>query len=182
MNKKPILNSDLIYNNLTKIYLILILLGTFLVRLIPSRNLAIAGNDAYLHHDLVMRISEQGFGVISSSPLSLMGLSSYGYPPFYHIIGTLLYETFHSQLVFFILPPILGVASVFVFYKLSQELFDNTNAELLSTLLFAFVPAFVTRTSVFIPESLGILLFISIAYFLVKYIKSVPGYENLDNF
>lgn len=182
MNKKPILKSDLIYNNLTKIYLILILLGTFLVRLIPSRNLAIAGNDAYLHHDLVMRISEQGFGVISSSPLSLMGLSSYGYPPFYHIIGTLLYETFHSQLVFFILPPILGVASVFVFYKLSQELFDNTNAELLSTLLFAFVPAFVTRTSVFIPESLGILLFISIAYFLVKYIKSVPGYENLDNF
>lgn len=182
MSTKSILNSDLIYKNLTKIYLILILLGTFLVRLIPSRNLAIAGNDAYLHHDLVMRISEQGFGVISSSPLSLMGLSSYGYPPFYHIIGTLLYETFHSQLVFFILPPILGVASVFVFYKLSQELFDNKNAELLSTLLFAFVPAFVTRTSVFIPESLGILLFISIAYFLVKYIKSVPGYENLDNF
>ncbi len=182
MSKKSIINSDLIYNNLTKIYLILILLGTFLVRLIPSRNLTIAGNDAYLHHDLVMRISEQGFGVISSSPLSLMGLSSYGYPPFYHIIGTLLYEIFHSQLVFFILPPILGVASVFVFYKLSQELFEDEKAELLSTLLFAFVPAFVTRTSVFIPESMGILLFISIAYFLVKYIKSVPGYENLDNF
>jgi hypothetical protein len=182
MRKKSIINSELIHNNLTKIYLILILLGTFLVRLIPSRNLAIAGNDAHLHHDLVMKISEQGFGVISSSPLSLMGLSSYGYPPFYHIIGTFLYETFHSQLIFFILPPILGVASVFVFYKLSQELFDNSNAELLSTLLFAFVPAFVTRTSVFIPESLGILLFISIAYFLVKYIKSVPGYENLDNF
>lgn len=182
MSKKPILNSDLIYKNLTKIYLILILLGTFLVRLIPSRNLAIAGNDAHLHHDLVMRISEQGFGVISSSPLSLMGLSSYGYPPFYHIIGTFLYDTLHTQLIFFLLPPILGVASVFVFYKLSQELFDNRNAELLSTLLFAFVPAFVTRSSVFIPESLGMLLFISMSYFLVKYIKSVPGYENLENF
>ncbi|MDP3035588.1 MAG: glycosyltransferase family 39 protein [Methanobacteriaceae archaeon] len=182
MSKKSILSSNLIAKNLNQIYLILILLGTFLVRLIPSRYLSIAGNDAYLHHDIVIRITEQGFGVISHNPLSLMGLSSYGYPPLYHIIGTILYEAFHSQLVFFILPPLLGVASVFVFYKLSHELFDNKNAELLSTLLFAFVPAFIVRTSVFIPESLGILLFISMAYFLVKYIKSIPGYENLDNF
>jgi hypothetical protein len=182
MSRKSILSSNLIQKNLNQIYLILILIATFLVRLIPSRNLSIAGNDAYLHHDIVMRISEQGFGIISHNPLSLMGLSSYGYPPLYHIIGTILYETFHSQLVFFILPPILGVASVFVFYKLAQELFDDKNVELLATLLFAFVPAFIVRTSVFIPESLGILLFISMAYFLVKYIKSVPGYENLDNF
>ena len=182
MNRKSILSSSLIQKNLNQLYLILILIATFLVRLIPSRNLSIAGNDAYLHHDIVMRISEQGFGIISHNPLSLMGLSSYGYPPLYHIIGTILYEAFHSQLVFFILPPILGVASVFVFYKLAHELFDNKNVELIATLLFAFVPAFIVRTSVFIPESLGILLFISMAYFLVKYIKSVPGYENLDNF
>lgn len=182
MSKKLILNSDLIKNHLNQIYLIIILIGTFLVRLIPSRNLYFAGNDAYLHYDLVLRIINQGFGVISSDPLSLMGLSSYGYPPLYHIIGTLLYEIFRSQLVFFILPPLLGVASVFVFYKLSHEIFDDRNSELLSTLLFAFVPAFVTRTSVFIPESLGILLFISIVYFVTKYIKSLSGFENLDNF
>lgn len=174
------------YQKLSKrlnlIYLSLILIGAFLVRLIPSRNLSFAGNDAHLHHDIVLRLSEQGLGIIPTNLSSLMGLESYAYPPLYHIIGTLLYNTFHTNLVFFILPPILGVATTIVFYKMAQELFENKQTVLLATLLFAFVPSFVTRTAVFIPESLGIFLFVSVLYFIVKYVKSIPGWENIDNF
>ncbi|RJS49737.1 MAG: hypothetical protein CIT03_00970 [Methanobacterium sp.] len=172
----------IIPSSIEKIYLGLILITAFFVRLIPSRNLSFAGNDAYLHHDIVMRMVEEGFGIISNDPRSLTGLASYGYPPLYHIIGTVLYQIFQTDLVFFLLPPVLGVLSIGVFYKLAQEIFNNQKAALLSTLLFAFIPSFVTRTSVFIPESLGILLSVGILFLVVKYIKSIPGYHNLDNF
>jgi 4-amino-4-deoxy-L-arabinose transferase-like glycosyltransferase len=164
MNKGSNLYHNIISKRLNLIYLALILIGAFIVRIIPSRHLTFAGNDAYLHHDIVLRLSEQGLGMISADPASLMGLKDYAYPPLYHIIGTLLYNATHSELIFFIIPPILGVATIFVFYKIAQELFENGKTVILSTLLFAFVPAFVTRTSVFIPESLGLLLFTSIIY------------------
>ncbi|MCK9152171.1 glycosyltransferase family 39 protein [Methanobacterium alcaliphilum] len=179
MNKLSL--SEFITKHQNKFFLILIILFSFLVRLIPSRGFNFAGNDAYLHHDIVMRIVDQGFGIISNDPLSWMGLSSYGYPPLYHILGTLLYQLFHTPWVFFVLPALLGVGSILVFYKISQEIYDETKIALLSTLLFAFVPSFVTRTAVFIPESLGLFLFTCILYFIIKYIKSIPGYENLEN-
>jgi hypothetical protein len=182
MNKGSNLYHNIISKRLNLIYLALILIGAFIVRIIPSRHLTFAGNDAYLHHDIVLRLSEQGLGMISSDPASLMGLKDYAYPPLYHIIGTLLYNATHSELIFFIIPPILGVATIFVFYKIAQELFENGKTVILSTLLFAFVPAFVTRTSVFIPESLGLLLFTSIIYFIIKYVKSIPNWDNINNF
>ncbi len=165
-----------------KIYLFGLLILAFIVRLIPSRNLTFPGYDPYLHHDIVMRIVNEGFGIISTDPVSLMGLYPYSYPPLYHIIGAALYKLFNIELIFFIIPTIFGVAAVYVFYKTAYELFLDEKAALLSALLFAFVPSFVTRTSVFIPETMGIFLFTCLLYIGVKYIKSIPNYENIDNF
>ncbi len=69
-----------------------------------------------------------------------------------------------------------------MFYKLSQELFDKSSTVLISTFLFTVTPSILTRTSVFIPESMGIFLFISICYFIVKYVKTIPNYDELSKF
>ncbi len=175
-------NFSKVSTKIERYYLSFILIAAFLIRLIPSRNLAFAGRDAYLHYDIVMRIVEEGFGIISRDPITLMGLESYSYPPLYHIIATILYNIFQSDLVFFLWPPLLGVFTIYVFYHLSQQIFMDKRISLLSTLLFAFAPSFLTRTSVFIPESLGMLLLVSILFLIVKYVKSIPGYENLDTF
>jgi len=162
--------------------LILVCILAFIIRIIPSRNFAFPGNDAYIHHDIVMRLTTEGLGILSKDLVSLLGLKPYAYPPLYHIIGFLLYKIFNSQLIFFILPPILGVLSILIFYKIAWEVFEDWEKSILATFLFSLVPSFATRTSVFIPESMGILLFITIVYFIVKYAKSMPGYPDIDNF
>ena len=162
--------------------IILVCILAFIIRLIPSRNFAFPGNDAYIHHDIVMRLATEGLGILSKNPTSLLGLKPYAYPPFYHILGFFLYKIFNSQLVFFLLPPFLGMLSVLVFYKIAWEIFEKKREAILSAFLFSMVPSFVARTSVFIPESLGILLFTIILYLLIKYAKSMPGYPDIDNF
>lgn len=162
--------------------LILVCIIAFIIRLIPSRNLAFPGNDAYIHHDIVMRLATKGLGILSKDPTSLLGLKPYAYPPFYHILGLFLYKIFNSQLLFFLLPPVLGILTVLVFYKIAWEIFENKREAVFSAFLFSLVPSFVARTSVFIPESLGILLFTIILYLLIKYAKSMPGYSDIDNF
>ncbi|MBC7099913.1 glycosyltransferase family 39 protein, partial [Candidatus Bipolaricaulota bacterium] len=129
-----------------------------------------------------MRLATEGLGILSKNPTSLLGLKPYAYPPFYHILGFFLYKIFNSQLVFFLLPPFLGMLSVLVFYKIAWEIFEKKREAILSAFLFSMVPSFVARTSVFIPESLGILLFTIILYLLIKYAKSMPGYSDIDNF
>jgi len=163
-------------------YLTLICILAFIIRLIPSRNFAFPGNDAYIHHDIVMRLATEGLGILSKNPTSLLGLKPYAYPPLYHILGLFLYKIFNSSLVFFVLPPILGILSILIFYKISVEIFEDERKSILATFLFSMAPSFVTRTSVFIPESLGLLLFTSILYLIIKYAKSMPGYPDLDNF
>jgi len=165
-----------------RVSLILVCILAFIIRIIPSRNFAFPGNDAYIHHDIVMRLATEGLGILSKDPASLLGLKPYAYPPLYHIIGFFLYKIFNSQLIFFILPPILGILSILIFYKIAWEIFEDWEKSILATFLFSMVPSFATRTSVFIPESMGILLFITILYFIVKYAKSMPGYPDIDNF
>lgn len=169
--------------NLLKNYkIILVCILAFIIRLIPSRNFAFPGNDAYIHHDIVMRLATKGIGILSKNPTSLLGLKPYAYPPLYHILGLLMYKIFNSQLVFFILPPLLAILTILIFYKIAWEIFENERDSILSAFLFSIVPSFVARTSVFIPESLGILLFTIILYLLIKYVKSIPGYSDIDNF
>ena len=154
----------------------------FILRLIPSMNFKLSGKDAYIHHDLVLRIINDGFSTLSSDPLSLMGIKSYGYPPLFHIISSLTYKIWPNEIIFYIIPPIFGVFATLMFYKLSQELFEDSTTVLISTFLFTVTPSILTRTSVFIPESMGIFLFISICYFIAKYIKTIPSYNKLSTF
>ncbi|MDI9618106.1 STT3 domain-containing protein [Methanothermobacter sp.] len=165
-----------------RLYLLIIAVVAFTVRLIPSRTYSLAGNDAYVHHDLVMRIVSQGPTIIGHDIPSLMGLKAYGYPPLYHMIGAALYMLFKTELVFFLLGPLLGTLAVIVMYMVANEVFSNEEIALLSAFLFSMVPSFVTRTSIFIPESMGLLLTTGILYMIIKYIKTVPGYPDIDKF
>ncbi len=165
-----------------RLYLALIIIIGFILRLIPSMNFKLSGKDAYIHHDLVLRIVNEGLNTLSSDPLSLMGIKSYGYPPLFHIISSSAYKIWPNEIIFYIMPAIFGVLATLMFYKLSQELFDDSASVLISTFLFTVTPSILTRTSVFIPESMGIFLFISICYFIVKYIKTIPGYDELSAF
>ncbi len=165
-----------------RLYLAIILLASFIVRLIPSRTLSFAGNDAYVHHDIVMRIVTEGPGIVSHDIPSLMGLKAYAYPPLFHLIASALYTVSRSDAVFFLLPAFFGTAAVLVIYMISLEISGNHEQSLLSALLFSMTPSFVTRTSTFMPESLGILLFTGILWMIVRYIKTVPGYPDINNF
>ncbi|MCG2827623.1 prenyltransferase/squalene oxidase repeat-containing protein [Methanothermobacter sp. K4] len=165
-----------------RLYLLIIATVAFTVRLIPSRTYSLAGNDAYVHHDLVMRIVSDGPGIIARDIPSLMGLKAYGYPPLYHMLGAALYMLFRTELVFFLLGPVLGTLAVLVMYRVATEIFSNEDTALLSAFLFSMVPSFVTRTSIFIPESLGLLLTTGILYMTIRYIKTVPGYPDIDKF
>ena len=168
--------------NSKEVYLTLIIIIGTILRLIPSLNLKLSGKDAYIHHDLVLKIINNGLSTLSSDPLSLMGIKSYGYPPLFHLISSLIYKIYPTELIFYIIPAIFGIFATLMFYKLSQELFDDSTSVLISTFLFTVTPSILTRTSVFIPESMGIFLFISICYFITKYIQTIPGYDKLNTF
>lgn len=47
------------------IYLLLLIIVSFIIRLIPHRNLLLAAYDEYLHRDLTLRIAEGGIGAVS---------------------------------------------------------------------------------------------------------------------
>ncbi|MBO8174678.1 MAG: glycosyltransferase family 39 protein [Thermococcus sp.] len=155
-----------------KIYLILLLLTSFIIRLIPHRNLLLAVYDEYLHRDITLRIVNEGIGVISKDIGSLLGLKAYSYPPLFHIVGALVYKLFPTEYVFFILPAVYGTISVSLFYLLSKEIFGDSKKALLATTFLAFAPNFVYRTSLYIPENLGLVLFITGMILLVKFLKS----------
>jgi len=155
-----------------KVSLILLLIISFIVRLIPHRNLILATYDEYLHKDITLRIVNKGFGVISKDIYSLLGLKAYSYPPMFHIIGALCYKLFPSDYIFFVLPAIIGTLTVFVYYYFAREVVNNEKVALLSTLFFAFAPNFIYRSSLYIPENLGLLLFTLSMFIFVRFLKS----------
>ena len=158
--------------NKGKLYISLLLLASFIVRLIPHRNLLLATYDEYLHRDLTLRIVHGGIGVISKDIPSLLGLRAYSYPPLFHIVGAFFYRLFPSDYLFFILPAIYGTLAVTGFYFAFRELLEDEKKALIATAFLAFAPNFVYRTSLYIPENLG-LVFFSVSLFLgLRFLKS----------
>ncbi|WP_367884426.1 hypothetical protein [Thermococcus sp. JCM 11816] len=139
------------------IYLLLLIIVSFIIRLIPHRNLLLAAYDEYLHRDLTLRIAEGGIGGAVSRDLpSLLGLRAYSYPPLFHIVGAFLYRIFHSDYFFLVIPAVYGTFAVLGFYFAYKELFEDERKALLATLLLAFAPPnFIYRTSLYIPENMG---------------------------
>ena len=157
--------------NKGKLYISLLLLASFIVRLIPHRNLLLATYDEYLHRDLTLRIVHGGIGVISKDIPSLLGLRAYSYPPLFHIVGAFFYRLFPSDYLFFILPAIYGTLAVIGFYFAFRELLEDDKKALIATAFLAFAPNFVYRTSLYIPENLG-LVFFSVSLFLgLRFLK-----------
>ncbi|ALV61904.1 Integral membrane protein 1 [Thermococcus sp. 2319x1] len=150
----------------------LFIVVSFLVRLIPHRTLLLAVYDEYLHRDLTLRIANSGIGVLSRDLGSLLGLKAYSYPPLFHVIGALFYGIFKSDFVFFVLPAVYGVLSLIAFYYLSKEILGEENKAFLATLLVGFAPNFLYRTSLYIPENLGVFLFISGLWLIVRFLKT----------
>lgn len=150
---------------------------SFLVRLIPHRTLLLAVYDEYLHRDLTLRIVNNGIGVLSRDIGSLLGLKAYSYPPLFHVIGAFFYGILKSDYVFFILPIVYGTLSIVAFYYLSGEILEDERKAFLATLLVGFAPNFLYRTSLYIPENLGILFFIIGMWLLVRFLKTQrPNY------
>ena len=150
----------------------LLMVVSFIVRLIPHRTLLLAVYDEYLHRDLTLRIVNNGIGVLSKDLGSLLGLKAYSYPPLFHVIGALFYGIFKTDYIFFILPAIYGTLSFVAFYYLSKEILEDEKKAFLATLLVGFAPNFLYRTSLYIPENLGILFFIVGMWLLVRFLKT----------
>lgn len=107
------------------IYLLLLIIVSFIIRLIPHRNLLLAAYDEYLHRDLTLRIAEGGIGAVSRDLPSLLGLRAYSYPPLFHIVGAFLYRIFHSDYFFLAIPAVYGTFAVLGFYFAYKELFED---------------------------------------------------------
>nr|WP_245250324.1 glycosyltransferase family 39 protein [Thermococcus stetteri] len=146
--------------------------------MIPHRNLILAAYDEYLHQDLTLRIVNEGVGSISHDLPSLLGLRAYSYPPLFHIVSAFLYRIFPSEYFFFVIPAVYGTLAVLGFYFAYKELLEDEKKALLATLLLAFAPNFVYRTSMYIPENMGLLLFSLSMLFGVRFLKK----RSLSNF
>ena len=158
-------------------YLPLLLISAFVIRLIPHRTLLLATYDEYLHRDITLRIVNQGIGSVPRDILSLIGLKAYSYPPMFHIIGAAFYKVFPSDYLFFILPALYGTLAVLGFYLAFKELTEDRKRALLATTFLAFAPNFIYRTSLYIPENLGLFLFSVSLMFFIKFLKSrKPSY------
>lgn len=155
-----------------KLYLPLLLIASFIIRLTPHRTLLLAAYDEYLHKDITLRLVERGMSAISKDIPSLLGLKAYSYPPLFHILGAIVYKLFPSDYVFFILPAIYGTIAVFGFYLAFKELVEDGKRALLATALLAFAPNFIYRTSLYIPENLGLVMFSFGLLFLIKLLKT----------
>lgn len=154
-----------------KAYLSILIVISFIIRLIPHRNLLLATYDEYLHRDITLRIVNEGFGVISKDLSSLLGLKAYSYPPLFHIIGAVIYKIFPSDYTFFLLPAIYGILTITAFYYLSKEILKSGKKAFLATLLLAFAPNFVYRSSLYIPENLGLLMFTIGMLLFVRFLR-----------
>ena len=154
-----------------RIYLTVLLVVSFLLRLVPHRTLLLATYDEYLHREITLRLVREGLGSVSHDILSLLGLRAYSYPPMFHIIGALTYRIFPSNYVFLVLPAVYGTVAVFGFYLLFNELIRDKKKALLATVLLAFAPNFIYRTSLFIPENLGLVLFSFSMLFLIRFLR-----------
>ena len=155
-----------------RICLPLILFVSFIIRLVPHRTLLLATYDEYLHRDITLRLVHNGIGSISRDIPSLLGLKAYSYPPLFHIIGATIYRLFPSNYVFFVLPAVYGTVAVFGFYLVFKELTGKESSALIATTFLAFAPNFIYRTSLYIPENLGLVLFSFSMLFLIRFLKS----------
>ncbi len=155
-----------------RICLPLILVISFLIRLVPHRTLLLATYDEYLHRDITLRLVHNGIGSISRDLPSLLGLKAYSYPPLFHIIGAMVYRLFPSNYVFFVLPAVYGTIAVFGFYLVFRELTGRRSSTIIATIFLAFAPNFIYRTSLYIPENLGLVLFSFSMLFLIRFLRS----------
>ncbi|MFA4641338.1 hypothetical protein [Pyrococcus kukulkanii] len=151
--------------------IVLLIIASFIVRLIPHRMMVLVVYDEYLHRDITLRLVKEGIVSISKDPLSLLGLKPYSYPPLFHIIGALLYKAFHTSMLFYLLPAIYGTLAVIGFYYAFAEIAGNKRVALIAAAFLSFSPNFIYRTSLYIPENLGLFLFSMALYFLVKFLK-----------
>ncbi len=152
--------------------LILIFILALVVRFVPVVVAGVpVGLDSYLHIDIALRIIENG-GILSTDPLSLIGMKAYSYPPGFHAILAL-FLTF--------LPPVMGahfvgaligaLTCIFIF-RITQDIFEDERVSLFSALFFATSPIHIFRTAMPIPEGFGVLLFTISLMLLVRYLKT----------
>ncbi|WP_457612454.1 hypothetical protein [Methanocaldococcus sp.] len=154
------------------ICLALILILSIILRALVHRDLMFITYDEYIHKFLTVSLANNNFQNIDFSNIkSLIGLSAYSYPPFFHILGALIYKIFKTNYIFYILPVIYGTLSTLIYYLIAKYILKDYKKAALATLLFTTAPNVLYRTSIYIPENLGILLFLICLYFFIKTIK-----------
>ncbi len=116
----------------------------------------------------------------SSRPLSQqLDIASDFHPPLFHLLLHFWLYLGHSEVVIRILSVILGLGSIFIFYKLAC-LFLNEKQALLSSLLLAINPYHIWYSQESRPYILFVFTSVLATYFLVKknyqaYVMSLTG-------
>ncbi len=153
-----------------------IIVGIFIVALLPRIYIAISSNqiptsDAAYYDGLAKNIIEgKGFSV-SGKPTSFK-------EPFYSFFLASIYFIFgQSYAAVRIIQAILGALTCVIIFLIAKRLFDN-KAAIISALIACFYPAFIKITELMLTENLYTFLLILAVFFLLKYIQD-KGYKNL---
>ncbi len=148
-----------------------IVILAFAIRILPVLLFEVpAGLDAYLHIDIALRILEKG-ALLSTDPMSLIGLKAYSYPPGFHVLMAFFMLFLPPLLGSHILVAGIGAATAALMYLLTLEIFGDRRISLLSALFMATSPIHIFRTTMPIPEAFGVMLFVLCMLFVVRYMK-----------
>ncbi len=158
--------------------LALIFLLAFIVRIIPVTVYGVpAGLDSYLHMDISLRIAENG-ALLSTDPMSLVGLKAYSYPPGFHALMAFFMLFLPPLIASHALVALIGAVTSLIVFIIARDVFGDEKIALFSAFFFASSPIHIFRTSMPIPESFGVLLFTVALMFLIRYLKGF-GPRNL---
>ncbi|MFQ6089761.1 MAG: glycosyltransferase family 39 protein, partial [Candidatus Methanofastidiosia archaeon] len=151
-------------------WLLAILVLSFALRSLPFIWGVIPGLDSYLHRDIALRILEKK-SLLSYDLLSLIGLRAYSYPAGFHLLLALFLAFLNDRVACQVVPALSGTLSVLLVFYLAKELFSDERISLGAAFLLSTSPSHIYRSSLCIPESVGILFYISSIFFAARFLK-----------
>ena len=148
-----------------KSFLIMLLL-LFLVRIllhVTEYGIVLRSYDELLHFFITTHIVSSPVILFEKTISQILGLEPYSYPPLFHIISK--YLSINTQFLAIIFSSFIGTITTAILFLSFKKVFGTRNA-IISAILVSFSPNFLYKTSLFIPENLGLLFFSLFLYFL----------------
>lgn len=145
---------------------IIILLLLFVAKIllhVTEYGIVLRSYDELLHFFIITHIISSPGVLFEKTVSQILGLEPYSYPPLFHIISKSIGVT--TQFSAIIFSSIIGIVTTVILFLSFKKVFGTRNA-IISIIFLSFSPNFLYKTSLFIPENLGLLFFSLFLYFL----------------